>query len=199
MTGLGEHFAVTLLQQETRLSEAQELGLVDTKAVQGERGTSHAYVLTEKGGFVRYILDEIGVMGTYSLIRAYRERVEGQVEEAKEELKAREEEFEDGFKTWNRLTQIQRREKGFEDDGFASYREKATKTISPLSRIEALTLPSLTDVEAGLQRYLEQKERAADLEAKQDRTSEAIDQTVYRLYGLTDEEIEAVEAAADCN
>lgn len=38
-------------------------------------------------------------------------------------------------------------------------------------------------------------ERAAELEEKIERTDQLIDEIVYELYGLTDEEIEIVEEA----
>ncbi|WP_160135555.1 Eco57I restriction-modification methylase domain-containing protein [Halococcus salsus] len=82
-----------------------------------------------------------------------------------------------------------------EAGGFAGFRETATKSISPLDRLEALTLPKLADVEGGLERYLDVKERAAELNAKIEKTDDLIDQIVYELYGLTDEEIEIVEEA----
>nr|WP_248299363.1 hypothetical protein [Halorhabdus amylolytica] len=45
----------------------------------------------------------------------------------------------------------------------------------------------------GLESYVETKEHAEELEAKIDRTDALIDEIVYELYGLTDEEIEIVE------
>ena len=82
-----------------------------------------------------------------------------------------------------------------EADGFAGYRDNATSTISPFDRLESLTLPKLSDVEDGVGRYVEAKERAAELDAKIERTDALIDEIVYELYGLTDEEIEIVEKA----
>ncbi|ACV49118.1 hypothetical protein GBQ70_02335 [Halomicrobium sp. ZPS1] len=38
-------------------------------------------------------------------------------------------------------------------------------------------------------------ERAAELEAKIEKTDDLIDEIVYELYGLTDEEIEIIEEA----
>jgi predicted DNA binding protein len=46
-----------------------------------------------------------------------------------------------------------------------------------------------------LENYLETKERAEELDAKIEQTDEPIDEVVYELYGLTDEEIEIVEEA----
>lgn len=79
-----------------RLGEGQELGLIGTETVQGERGTSHAYVLRPKGGFVRYVLEAESVPRTYSLIRAYRERVAEQISDTQDVLREREDEFETG-------------------------------------------------------------------------------------------------------
>jgi type I restriction-modification system DNA methylase subunit len=83
-----------------------------------------------------------------------------------------------------------------EADGFAGYRDNATATISPLDRLEGLTLPALADVENGIEGYVERRERAAELDEQIERTDELIDEIVYELYGLTDEEIEIVEEVA---
>ncbi|EMA53191.1 Eco57I restriction-modification methylase domain-containing protein [Halococcus salifodinae] len=80
-------------------------------------------------------------------------------------------------------------------DGFAGYRDNATATISPLDRLEGLTLPTLADVEGGIERYMDARERAAELDEQIERTDELIDEIVYELYGLTDDEIEIVEEA----
>jgi hypothetical protein len=82
-----------------------------------------------------------------------------------------------------------------EADGFAGYRDNATATISPLDRLESLTLPKLDDVEDGIERYMDAHERATELDEQIDRADELIDEIVYELYELTDEEIEIVEEA----
>nr|WP_258560447.1 restriction endonuclease [Halorhabdus salina] len=82
-----------------------------------------------------------------------------------------------------------------EAGGFADFRETATKTNSLVDRLRKLTLPAVNDVRDGLASYIETKERADELEAKIDRTDDLIDEIVYELYGLTDEEIEIVEEA----
>lgn len=46
-----------------------------------------------------------------------------------------------------------------------------------------------------LRRYTETRARAAELDEKIEKTDSLIDDIVYELYGLTDEEIEIVEAA----
>jgi hypothetical protein len=82
-----------------------------------------------------------------------------------------------------------------EADGFAGFRDGATKTITLLDRLEDLTLPALGDVRDGLADYREETARAAELDEKIEHTDDLIDQIVYELYGLTDEEIEIVEEA----
>jgi hypothetical protein len=82
-----------------------------------------------------------------------------------------------------------------EAGGTAGFRDNATGTISPLDRLEALTLPALADVRDGLETYREQVARAAELDEQIERTDELIDEIVYELYGLTDEEIAIVEEA----
>jgi type II restriction/modification system DNA methylase subunit YeeA len=84
-----------------------------------------------------------------------------------------------------------------EGSGFAGFRENATKTNSPIDRLEALTLPQLADVEDGLERYRRTKARAEELDEKIAKTDEVIDQIVYQLYGLSDEEIEIVELSPE--
>jgi len=80
-----------------------------------------------------------------------------------------------------------------EAGGFANFRENATKTNSLVDRLRSLTLPRVADVEQGLDSYRRAKERADELDAKIQRTDELIDEIVYDLYDLTDEEIEIVE------
>ena len=82
-----------------------------------------------------------------------------------------------------------------EADGFANFRETATKTNSLIDRLKAIELPDIDDVADDLENYLETKARAEELDAKIEKTDELIDEIVYELYGLTDEEIEIVEEA----
>ncbi|ELY75414.1 Eco57I restriction-modification methylase domain-containing protein [Natrinema gari] len=84
-----------------------------------------------------------------------------------------------------------------EAGGFANFRENATKTNSPVDRLRKLTLPAVDDVRDGLESYLETKARAEELEAKIEKTDELIDEIVYELYGLTEEEIEIVEETVE--
>ena len=80
-----------------------------------------------------------------------------------------------------------------EAGGFANFRETATKTNSLIDRLEELTLPNPDDVSDGLKRYKNAVERAEELDEKIETTDNLIDEIVYELYGLTDEEIEIVE------
>ena len=82
-----------------------------------------------------------------------------------------------------------------EAGGFAGFRETATKTNSLVDRLEAITLPDPDDVADDLERYWDAVERAEELDEKIQRTDDLIDEIVYDLYGLTDEEIEIVEEA----
>jgi len=83
-----------------------------------------------------------------------------------------------------------------EAGGFADFRETATKTNSLVDRLRVLTPPRVDDVEAGLDSYVETKERADELDEKIQRTDDLIDEIVYELYGLT-EEIEIVEESVN--
>ena len=78
---------------------------------------------------------------------------------------------------------------------WAGFRDNATATITPLSRLESLTLPALDDVRDGLADYREAVAEAEALDEKIERTDDLIDEIVYDLYGLTEEEIKIVEEA----
>jgi hypothetical protein len=82
-----------------------------------------------------------------------------------------------------------------EAGGFADFRETATKTNSLVDRLEAITLPEPNDVADDVERYREATKRAEELDEKIQRTDDLIDDIVYDLYGLTDEEVEMVEEA----
>jgi len=84
-----------------------------------------------------------------------------------------------------------------EAGGFAGFRQTATKTNSLLDRLEDLALPDVDATRDGLERYIDVKERADELDEKIEKTDELIDEIVYDLYGLTDEEIEIVEQAVE--
>jgi hypothetical protein len=80
-----------------------------------------------------------------------------------------------------------------EDDGFANYRENATKRNSLVDRIEALTLPKFADVEDGLESYLRQEQNVHQLDEELDRLNRFMNEIIYTLFELEDEEIDMVE------
>ena len=79
--------------------------------------------------------------------------------------------------------------------GFANFRDNATKTSSLIDRLKAMRLPDIDDVADDLDRYIKVKERAEELDEKIEKTDQLIDEIVYDLYDLTDEEIDIVESA----
>jgi type II restriction/modification system DNA methylase subunit YeeA len=81
-----------------------------------------------------------------------------------------------------------------EADGFAGFRDNSTKTNSLIDRLKVITLPDPDEVVDDLRRYIKTKERAEELDEKIVKTDRLIDEIVYDLYGLTDEEIEVVES-----
>ncbi|MFO7926184.1 hypothetical protein [Natronomonas sp.] len=66
-----------------------------------------------------------------------------------------------------------------------------------MDRLEALTLPRLSEVEEALYRYINAVERAEEPAAKIAETDRLIDEIVCELYGLTEAEIAIVEEAVD--
>lgn len=73
------------------------------------------------------------------------------------------------------------------------------KTNSLVDRLEKNTLPSPDDLADSLERYRDAVERAEELDEKIQRTDDLIDEIVYELYGLSDEEIEIVEEAVNAD
>nr|WP_303647354.1 TaqI-like C-terminal specificity domain-containing protein [Haloarchaeobius sp. FL176] len=80
-------------------------------------------------------------------------------------------------------------------NGFAGFRKGATKTNSPLDRLKDLKLPDIEIVRNGLERYTEVKSHAEELDEMMEETGQLIDEIIYDLYDLTDEEVEIVESA----
>jgi hypothetical protein len=81
------------------------------------------------------------------------------------------------------------------DEELGGFRDNATKSNSLVDRLKGLNLPDPDDVADDLRRYTETKERADELDEKIEKTDRLIDEIVYDLYDLTDEEIEIVEEA----
>ncbi|MCS4139530.1 hypothetical protein GGQ13_002985 [Salinibacter ruber] len=81
------------------------------------------------------------------------------------------------------------------DSGFSGYRDNATKTNSLLDRIYDAYFPDSSDntVQDALRPFLQNAKEAAELDRQIVFTDGLIDQIVYRLYGLSDEEIAVVE------
>lgn len=82
-------------------------------------------------------------------------------------------------------------------DGFAGFRDNATKNNSLIDRLKSITLPSHDDINKDLRRYVEVKERAEYLNENIKKSDQLIDELVYDLYGVTDEEIELIESAVE--
>ena len=79
-------------------------------------------------------------------------------------------------------------------DGFAGFRDNATKNNSLIDRLKAITLPDPKDVTDDLRRYAEVKEQAKDLDEKIEKINQLLNEIVYHIYDLTDEEIKIVES-----
>jgi predicted GTPase len=86
-----------------------------------------------------------------------------------------------------------------EDGGFAGFRESATKTNSVIDRLEKLTLPKLGDEEQVLEKFIDNREEAEELEGEIQETDELIDAIVFDLYDLTEEEVETVLDSLDAS
>ena len=83
------------------------------------------------------------------------------------------------------------------DEEIGGFRDNATKNNSLIDRLKGIILPDPYDVADDLQRYIETKERADELDEKIEKTDQLIDEIVYNLYDLTDEEVEIVEQAVE--
>jgi hypothetical protein len=84
-----------------------------------------------------------------------------------------------------------------EADGFANFRESATKNNSLYDRMTELSLPKIADVDQGLNQYIDVWEKARELESELTIADETIDHIVYGIYDLTEEEIEIVVSNYD--
>ncbi len=78
--------------------------------------------------------------------------------------------------------------------GFLKELEKARKKSAKENKTEYSKL-TLSEEAEWMQYFKEQKQKAEELKAEIDKTDKEIDQMVYELYGLTDEEIAIVEEA----
>lgn len=81
--------------------------------------------------------------------------------------------------------------------GFADFRQSATKTISPLERLENLVLPDLDAIKNGLEKYEDVRQDANELDEKINKTDTLINEIVYSLYDLSTEEIDIIETSLE--
>ena len=81
--------------------------------------------------------------------------------------------------------------------GFANFRQNATKTITPLKRLEDLVLPDFDSVKNGLEKYENVRQDANELEEKINKTDTLINEIVYDLYDLSTEEIDIIEESIE--
>jgi len=79
-------------------------------------------------------------------------------------------------------------------EGFAGFRREATQTKSLIKRLEQLTLPSTDRTAADLQRYLDVKEQASELKEETKEAENTINDLVYELYDISDDERQTIES-----
>ena len=79
--------------------------------------------------------------------------------------------------------------------GFAGFRQAATTNNSLYDRLEDLTLPNITKIRNGLEKYVSRKNEADELDEQIEKTDDLIDHIVYNLFQLSEEEKEIVEEA----
>ncbi|MCQ4334890.1 restriction endonuclease [Natronomonas sp. F2-12] len=84
-----------------------------------------------------------------------------------------------------------------EAGGFAEFRENATTTKSLIDRLKTLTLPQMKGIENDLERYLKRKGEAKELEKELNETNNEIDDIVYELFNLVEEDVEIIESSLD--
>lgn len=81
-----------------------------------------------------------------------------------------------------------------EAGGFAGFRETATKTNSLIDRLKEITLPAIDDASTELDRYAKQLQTAEKLDEKIQTADHLIDEIMYDLYELTDDEKQTIES-----
>jgi type I restriction-modification system DNA methylase subunit len=78
-------------------------------------------------------------------------------------------------------------------DGYANFRNYITKNRSLEYRLRNMLLPETDRVREDVELFMERKEEAARLDDRIQNTDDLIDQIIYRLYQLTDEQMEQIE------
>lgn len=107
--------------------------------------------------------------------------------------------FQNYFKGAIQLKRLQRKLETWYNLDFPSFIKELNKAIKSTNRERAKesleTIPELTkkDEFEWMELFEENKKKAQELQSQIDKTEKEIDQMVYELYGLTDEEIEIVE------
>ncbi|MFC7028513.1 hypothetical protein ACFQH8_16000 [Halomicroarcula sp. GCM10025710] len=81
-----------------------------------------------------------------------------------------------------------------EGDGFAGFRDSATKRNSLLDRLEAIALPEITDIDSKLETYLKKKQEVSELDEKCNRLYDFLNRVVYELYEADEDKISMVES-----
>lgn len=79
-------------------------------------------------------------------------------------------------------------------EGYADFRDDATNSRSTLEdRVKDIRLPDVSGVSNDVERFLNRKEEAEQLSTEISRCDDLIDQIVYQLYDLSDEQVTQVE------
>ncbi|MDS0297034.1 Eco57I restriction-modification methylase domain-containing protein [Halogeometricum luteum] len=78
-------------------------------------------------------------------------------------------------------------------NGFAGFREKATKTNSLINRLEKISLPQYSDIENSFNNYQRNKSRYDNLKNEVEQLEQDIDKRVYELYSIPKEKIKTVK------
>ncbi len=79
--------------------------------------------------------------------------------------------------------------------GFANFRETATSTNSLVDRLKTLRLPDIESCGSGLQRYADVKARSEEIQERIQEAEEKIDDLVFSLYDVSDQERKIIEEA----
>ncbi len=82
-------------------------------------------------------------------------------------------------------------------NGFADFRDNATKNNSLNDRLKSVKVPKINDVEEDLARYINTVEKANKLDEKINKSDKLIDKIVYDLYNLNNEQIKIIESAVE--
>jgi hypothetical protein len=79
--------------------------------------------------------------------------------------------------------------------GYADFRNYATGSQSTLEdRIKGLRIPDPSSVSDDVERFIDQRDKAERLAREASRCDDVIDRIVYKLYDLTDEQIDRIES-----